>query len=68
MGYFLVLCFYPESLLAPLFRLFMRMHKSWCRRCPPDRGLYCARYAPIWRRIVISRMALAREAAIARHS
>jgi hypothetical protein len=64
MGYFLVLVFYPEALIAPLFRHWMRLHKSRCSSCPPDRDLYCSRYAPIWRRIVLSRRALARAASI----
>jgi hypothetical protein len=65
MGWFLVLVFYPESLCAGVFRAWMRSHKRRCPSCPPDVHLYCSRYAWFWRRIVLSRRALARAAAIA---
>lgn len=60
MGQLLILAIFPAALLAPIFRIWMRTHKSRCLICPPDPNLYCCKYLPVWRAINKSRLMLAR--------
>lgn len=60
MGYLLVFCFYPEAILYRPLRAFLAYHKKLCPACPSIESGYCARYRPIWWRVIQSRQMLHR--------